>query len=172
MGDKRPKAPITGHVTANEPADRIMMDVIHMKETEGVKYILTPVDVFSRWGMELALPNIKATTVTAALRRHAIPAGLGRPKEFLIDGGSEFKGQLQEACAAWGSDWRPHTPHHSESAGAVERLNKTLELRMAHFSRQCKCSWVDALPLALEAYNGSIHAGLSKQGVAFSPAEI
>jgi hypothetical protein len=37
FGDKRPKAPVTGHVTASEPAERIMMDVIHMKEAEGHK---------------------------------------------------------------------------------------------------------------------------------------
>ena len=35
FGDKRPKAPVTGHVTASEPAERIMMDVVHMKEAEG-----------------------------------------------------------------------------------------------------------------------------------------
>ena len=172
FGDKCAKAPITGHVTADEPAERIMMDVVHLKEAEGYKYALTLVDVFSRWGIAIPLTNIKASSVTKALRRHAIPAGMGRPGEFLIDGGSEFKSHLQESCAAWGSKWRPHTPHHSESAGAVERFNKTLELRLAHFSKQCDCNWLDALPLAVEAYNGSIHAGLSKKGIAFSPAEI
>ena len=30
---------------------------------------------------------------------------------------------------------------------------------------------MDALPLAVEAYNGSIHAGLSRKGITFSPAE-
>ena len=102
----------------------------------------------------------------------AIPAGLGRPAEFLIDGGSEFKAEVQEACRAWGSKWRMHTPHHSQSAGAIERLNKTLELRTAHFSKACKCSWVDAIPLAVEAYNGSVHAGLSQGSVALSLAEL
>lgn len=172
FGDKCAKAPITGHVTASEPASRIMMDVIHLKEAEGFKYILTLVDVFSRWGMAIPLVNIKAKSVTTALRRHAIPAGMGRPKEFLVDGGSEFKSHLQEACVSWGSAWRPHTPYHSESAGAVERFNKTLELRIAHFAKQCECNWVDALPLALEGYNGAVHAGLSKKGIAFSPAEL
>ena len=71
-----------------------------------------------------------------------------------------------------GSNWRPHTPHHSESAGAIERFNKTLELRVAHFSKECKCNWLDALPLATEAYNGSVHAGLSGSVMAFSPAEL
>ena len=31
-GDKLPKAPIQGHVTAAEPSQRIMMDVVHMDE--------------------------------------------------------------------------------------------------------------------------------------------
>ena len=103
FGDKCAKAPITGHVTADEPAERIMMDVVHLKEAEGYKYALTLVDVFSRWGIAIPLTNIKASSVTKALRRHAIPAGMGRPGEFLIDGGSEFKSHLQESCAAWGT---------------------------------------------------------------------
>ena len=122
--------------------------------------------------MAIPLQNIKSKTVTDALRRHAIPGGMGRAHEFLLDGGSEFKGHLQEACTAWGSNWRPHTPHHSESAGAIERFNKTLELRVGHFAKQGYCNWVDALPLATEAYNGSVHAGLSSKGTAFSPAEL
>ena len=172
FGDKCAKTPITGHVTADKPAEQIMMDVVHLKEAEGYKYALTLADVFSRWGIAIPLTNIKASRVTKALRWHAIPTEMGRPREFLIDGGSEFKSHLQESCTAWGTEWRPHTPHHSESAGAVERFNKTLELRLAHFAKQCDCNWLDALPLAVEAYNGSIHAGLSKKGIAFSPAEI
>ena len=43
---------------------------------------------------------------------------------------------------------------------------------MAHFSKECNCNWLDALPLATEAYNGSVHAGLSGKGLAFSPAEL
>jgi len=171
-GDKLPKAPIQGHVTAAEPSQRIMMDVVHMDEVEGYKYLVTLVDVFSRWAMAVPVENIKAATITRALRRQAIPNGMGRPFEFLIDGGSEFKKELQAACSAWGSKWRPHTPHHSESAGAVERFNKTIELRIAHFTKHCSCNWLDAMPLALEAYNGSIHVGLSKGGIAFSPAEL
>jgi hypothetical protein len=143
-----------------------------MKGVEGYSYVLTITDVFSRWGMAIALKNLKSATIVTALRRTAIPAGLGRPGEFLIDGGSEFKLQLEEACAAWGSKWRPHTPHHSSSAGLVERFDKTIELRLAHFSKECNCSWLDAIPLAAEAYNGSVHAALSKGGNAFSPAEI
>ena len=156
-GDKPAQAPITGHVTATEPAQRIMMDVIHMQDVEGYRYVLVIECIYSRWAMAIPMKNVKAATVCQALRRLAIPAGLGRPTEFLIDGGSEFKAEVQEACRAWGSKWRMHTPHHSQSAGAIERLNKTLELRTAHFSKSCKCSWVDATPLAVEAYNGSVH---------------
>ena len=134
--------------------------------------MVTLVDVFSRWTMSVTVENIQTATITRALRRQAIPNGMGRPFEFLIDGGSEFEKELQAACSAWGSKWRPHTPHHSESAGAVERFNKTIELRIAHFTKHCSCNWLDAVPLALEAYNGSIHVGLSKGGIAFSPAEL
>ena len=41
FGDKSPKAPITGHVAAAEPAGRVMMDIVHMHESEGYRYALT-----------------------------------------------------------------------------------------------------------------------------------
>ena len=68
-GDKPARAPITGHVTASEPAQRIMMDIIHMKEVEGYKYVLTIVCIYSRWAMAIPLKNIKAATVCQALRK-------------------------------------------------------------------------------------------------------
>ena len=108
----------------------------------------------------------------SSIKKATIPAGLGRPGEFLVDGGSEFKAEVKGVCIAWGSKWRAHTPHHSQSAVAIERFNKTIELRTAHFGKSCKCTWLDALLLALEAYNGSIHAGLSKDNITFAPAEL
>ena len=171
-GDKRPGAPITGHVTADEPAQRIQMDAVHMTNVEDMQYMITLCDVFSRWGMAIPVKDLKSKTVVQALRRHAIPQGMGRPGEFLLDGGSEFAGFMKAACEAWGTKYRVHTPHHSQSAGIIERLNKTLELRIAHFSRQCDCTWLDALPMALEAYNGSVHLALSQGQVGISPAEV
>jgi hypothetical protein len=171
-GDKRPAAPITGHVTAEEPAHRIQMDAVHMTDTEGAAFMITLCDIFSRWAIAVPVKDLKSKTVVQALRRHAIPQGMGRPGEFLLDGGSEFAGFLKAACEAWGTKYRIHTPHHSQSAGIIERLNKTLELRIAHFSRECKCNWLDALPLALESYNGSVHISLSQGQVGVSPAEV
>ena len=103
VGDKRPAAPVTGHVTAEEPAEKVQIDIIHMKLEEGHKYILTLCDVYSRWGMAIPLTNIKAETVAKALKRQAIPNGLGRPVYFLVDGGSEFKAKVVAACTAWGT---------------------------------------------------------------------
>ena len=41
-----------------------------------------------------------------------------------------------------------------------------------HFSKQGKCGWINALPLAAEAYDGSVHAGLLQNGTSFSLAEL
>ena len=172
VGDKRPAAPVTGHVTADEPAEKVQIDIIHMKLEEGHKYILTLCDVYSRWRMAIPLTNIKAETVAKALKRQAIPNGLGRPVYFLVDGGSEFKAEVIAACTAWGTKWRTHMPHHSQSAGIIEKFNKTLEVRITHFVNQCDCNWMGALPLALESYNGAVHAALSQGTIGISPAEV
>ena len=171
-GDKRPAAPITRHVTAEEPAEKVQIDVIHMKLEEGHKYVLTLCDVYSRWGMAIPLTNIRADTIAKALKRQAIPGGLGRPTTFLADGGSEFKAEVVAACTAWGTKWRTHMPHHSQSAGIIERFNKTLEVRIAHFVTQCGCNWMDALPLAVESYNGVMHTSLPQGITGISPAEV
>ena len=170
-GDKRPGAPITGHVIAEEPTEKVQIDVIHMKLEEGHKYVLTLCDVYSRWGTCMAIPltNIKAETIATALRLQAIPGGLGRPTTFLVDGGSEFKAEVIAACTALGTKWRTHMPHYSQSAGIIERFNKTLEVRISHFVTQCDCTWMDALPLALESYNGAVHTALSQGTTGISP---
>lgn len=94
---KARRAPIAGHVTAARPAEMLTMDIVHMPEVNGYKYLLTVVDVFSKYGAAVPLTEITATAVLTALVQEVLSHGYGRPKYWVVDGGSEFQDVLQEA---------------------------------------------------------------------------
>ena len=127
---KAPAAPIQGHdiVQADECAQVVTADIVHMPDANGNTYMLTVMDtcIFSRYGDAVPLTAITALEVTIALRDVVLPNGWGRPEMWVLDGGSEFKAELAEALEAWGADWRESAPEHPESHGAIERYNRTL----------------------------------------------
>ena len=72
-------APIQGHITAQAPAEVVTMDLIHMANANGMNYILTVMDVFSKYAFCVALSEATAAAVTEALVHHVVPHGVGRP---------------------------------------------------------------------------------------------
>jgi hypothetical protein len=53
------KAPLAGHTEADECAEVIAIDVMHLPDVEGYKYMLCCTDVFSRWGMAAPMKDLK-----------------------------------------------------------------------------------------------------------------
>ena len=64
---KAPRAEIAGNVKATRPTEMLTMDIVHMPEVDAYKYLLTVVDVFTKYGAAVALSEITATAVTTAL---------------------------------------------------------------------------------------------------------
>jgi hypothetical protein len=135
--------------------------------------MLCCVDVFSRWGMAAPMKDLTTATVVEALRKRILqPNGCGKPTKWLIDGGSEFKKDVTSALEAWAADVRMKAPHHSESAGVIERFIQDLEAKMSHFTTE-NANWLEIYPDALDACNASVSESLSDGDVAaISPAEV
>ena len=128
---KAPAAPLMGHTTAHVPAEVVALDIIHLPLVAGGhRYLLTGVDVFSRFGFAVPLKKIDTASVLMGLKSSMLPIGLGKPGLFLLDGGPEFKDQIRQAIQAWDSKARVHAPHHHESAGTIEIFNKTIEKKI------------------------------------------
>ena len=170
---KARKAPIQGHVEAKAPAEMITMDMVHMLNADGYEYLLNVVDVYSKYGMSIPLKEATSQSVVEALRDHVLVHGFGRPKYWIVDGGSEFKEVFAETVKAWGAQLHDSAPNHPQSHGAIEKFNRSLENKMAKLNSQQKDgSWMDVRAAAVEAINNSVHATLSDGESVLSPAEV
>jgi hypothetical protein len=170
---KARKAPIQGHVEAKAPAEMITMDMVHMLNADGYEYLLNVVDVYSKYGMSIPLKKATSQSVVEALRDHVLVHGFGRPKYWIVDGGSEFKEVFAETVKAWGAQLHDSAPNHPQSHGAIEKFNRSLENKMAKLNSQQKDgSWMDVRAAAVEAINNSVHATLSDGESVLSPAEV
>ena len=79
----------------------ITMDMVHMLNADGYEYLLNVVDVYSKYGMSIPLKKATSQSVVEALRDHVLVHGFGRPKYWIVDGGSEFKEVFAETVKAW-----------------------------------------------------------------------
>src|SRR3989442_2994259 len=80
--------------------ERIAIDLTgpHNRSRNGNVYILTVIDLFSKWVEAIPIKNKEAITVSKALFEHVI-SRFGIPVQILSDGGMEFEGStLQELC--------------------------------------------------------------------------
>ena len=182
-GQKPGKVPLQGYIQANRPGQRYALDIVHVNRqpwgkatrqksvtaengggNEDYEYILTCVDICSRWAIAVPLQEITADKVLTALTWHVIGIYV-QPEEFICDGGSEFKKDVEQACGLIGIGVHRSVAYHHEGNGVVERFNRTLADTMAKFieeeHRLVKKEWVEMLPWAVMAYNSSVHKMLS-----------
>ena len=130
------------------------------KANDRSRYLLTVIDVFSRYAWAVPAAKKTGAIVRDALREVFHQAGARRPKHLHTDKGKEFfNKEVQELLRAEGV-------HHfaSESdqkAALVERFNRTLKLRMAHYLTGANTMrYIDILPKLLSGYNASLHRSI------------
>ena len=170
---KPAKAPIQGHVQADSPGEMAAMDILHMSESDGYKYLLTVVDVYSRYGIAVPLKDISARTVSEAVRDHISPCGFGRPPRWLTDGGSEFKAEMAEALEAWDAKAIKSAADHPQSHGIIERYNRQVINNVAKLLKESKqAEWTAVIAAACEAGNCAVSRSLSEGGEMVSPSEL
>ena len=147
-------APIQGHVTAQAPGEVVTMDLIHMPLANGMNYLLTVMDVFSKYAFTVPLASATAVAVTEAVVHQVTPHGVGRPPYWVLDGGSEFKSVLADVIKAWGAVPAVSSPNHRQSHGLIERYNRTISNKIAKVLDESEeALWTDVLPAATEMVN-------------------
>ena len=139
------------------------------------KYILTCVDVCSRWAIAIHLESITSESILKALIWNVVSL-YGLPEEWIVDGGSEFKGDFDQAFVLMGRKIHRSVAYHHEGNEAVKRFNRTLcdiiskmvvdEAKLTHKA------WVDLLPWAVLAYNSSVHKALSSHSEGLTQAHL
>ncbi|XP_038658272.1 protein NYNRIN-like [Scyliorhinus canicula] len=137
------------HPEPLRPFEHIQMDFIELTPSEGKKYCLVMVDMFSKWVEVFPTAKQDASAVTKALLTEIIPRW-GIPEKSSSDNGTPFVNQaLKQVGEYLGIDLRQHCAYHPASGGAVERENATLKNKLAKCCDEMGIPWTKALPVVL-----------------------
>lgn len=162
------KAPLQPTVS-KYPWSEIMIDFVGpvTKSGRGHKYLLVIVDLFSKYVEALPAKNVEAETVARLLVYHVF-SRWGLPLKIKSDRGTHFTaGIIKELCKMLGIQHKFHMAWHPESAGAVERTNRTVVEILKKYVTGAGKDWDIALPLVLTALRSTQHASTK-----LSPHEV
>ena len=122
----------------------------------GHTYVLTVIDLFSRWCWAIPLKQRTAVEIGAALLREVMAPNYIWPHVFRSDNAVEFLGNvIAYLNAKLEIDHITGATYHPESQGVVERLHRKInDLMRGVFAQviqksEADTSWVDFLPFVV-----------------------
>jgi len=142
-----------------EPWIHVSVDITgpHPRSSRSNQYILTLVEVFSKWAEAIPLRNHTAPTVARSLVTHVF-SKFGAPLQLLTDGGSEFELELFRELMRWMEiDKLRTTAYRPSCNGVVERFHRTLNLTLGKVVSESQRDCDERLPLVLAAYRATPH---------------
>src|SRR5271154_553 len=128
-------------------------------ENDGYRYLLTVIDLFSRYAWARPIKTKSAADVTTAFR--SILAQDGRkPKKLQTDNGREFENATFQLMLT-DNNIKFFTISSAYKAAVVERFNRTLKGKMWKFFTHTGIHrWLEVLPRLLASYNASNHRSI------------
>jgi len=144
-------------------ADLVFMDH-YAHVNSGYKYILTIIDVLSKYAWALPLKDKNPKSVIAAFDTIK-----DRKCKFLhTDKGGEFMGVLFQDYLKSRGIKHYTTENEDIKACVVERFNRTLKgLMFRYFTHSGSYRYIDVLPKLMESYNRSFH-----RSIRMRPADV
>ena len=139
--------------------ERLAIDVTgpHPKSRNGFCYIVTVLDLFSKWAFAFPVRNHEAITV-AHLLVDKVFSVFGIPQQLLSDRGPEFEGNLmRELCHALEIDKLRTTAYKPSTNGAIERFHRSLNALLGKVVSDNQRDWDQWIPAVLSAYHASPH---------------
>lgn len=136
-------------------ADLVEM-IPYASKNQNFKYILTVIDVFSKFAWAFPIKNKTGIEVTKAMENifkkdHRIP------KNMQTDLGKEFYNKnFSDLMKNYKINH--YSTYSAKKAAIVERFNRTLKRKMwMQFNLQGTYRWLKMLPTLIDEYNGSKH---------------
>ncbi|GFR81299.1 Gypsy retrotransposon integrase-like protein 1 [Elysia marginata] len=151
-------APLQHVHVVEEPFQRVIIDIVGPLPVseDRFEYLLTMVDVVTRWAEAVPLRRITATDVAESLFQ--IFCRLGFPLEIQSDRGQQFMSHLlAEFNKLCDINHYFSTPYHPQTNGVVERFHGTLKSILGKLANECPTKWTKYLPAALFAYRNQVH---------------
>ena len=129
-------------------------DLVDMKafaeDNKGIKYLLTVLDVFSKYGWIVPLKTKTGAEVAKALKKIFEER---KPEKLWVDKGKEFYNRDVKSLIDI------YSTENEEKASVVERWNRTMKERMyKYFSANNTRKYIDVLDDMVKGYNETVHS--------------
>ena len=141
----------------SEPFSKVAFDLVGPlpRTTSGYRYVLTMMDLYSKFPAAVPLKKVDNVTVIEAMME--VFASYGLPKVLLTDQGSVFTSRLTRAmCEQFQIEKIQTSPYHPQSDGALERWHACLKGMLKRSGRELK-EWDRHLKYLLFAYRSTPH---------------
>lgn len=151
-------------IDAQWQADLVDMQA-YTKYNNGYRYILTCIDIFSKYAWAVPLKKKTGAEVVKAFR--GIFKSGRKPIKLNTDQGTEFENRV---VARFLREQRIYffSTRSDKKAAVVERFNRTLKTKMwRYFTHKNTFKYIDVLQGFLQAYNQSKH-----RTIGMAPAEV
>jgi transposase InsO family protein len=149
--------------------ERIVMDVKGpvAKTKRGNRFLLTFVDLASRWVEAFAIRDHSAATISRVLVEEVFTRH-GAPSLIISDQGTDFMSHLfQEVMSIIGTSHQYNPAYTYWTQGAIERVHGSLSEIITHFIINKDREWDQILPYALAAYRTAVH-----RSTGYAPFEL
>ena len=118
-----------------------------LPHSQGMTYLFTIIDRFTRWPEAIPLPDAQAATCAQALVHHWI-SRFGVPEDITSDRGPQFTSVLWAECnKLLGIHHKMTTAYHPQCNGMVERFHRQLKASLK--ARASDTDWFAELPIVL-----------------------
>lgn len=132
------------------------------KENNNYKYLLTIIDVFSKYAWVIPLKNKTQDSIITAFKS-VFKSRI--PKRIHTDSGSEFIGQMSQKYFKE-NNIKFYTLNSEMKASIVERFNRTIKERMwRFFTKTQKHVYYNVLNDIVNAYNKSYHRSIKMRPI-------
>ena len=153
-------------VLVNEINEIFSIDLVEMQEFEnvnnGYRYILTVIDLYSRYAWAIPMINKTALETVKALQT-IINESSKPPKKLWCDNGKEFKNKQVDILLKK-YNIEIYSTYGNAKAATIERFNRSLkELMFKMFSLNSNRIWYDKLNELLNIYNNRTHKGIENK---------
>ncbi|KAK4287334.1 hypothetical protein Pmani_039592, partial [Petrolisthes manimaculis] len=151
-----------------EPFERVQVDIVGPlpRTSNGHLYILTIMDMATRYPEAVPLRNISASVVIRELINFFTHFGL--PKEIQSDQGSNFLSKIfRQVMRQLNITQVSSTAYHPQSQGTIERFHQTLKSMLRKHCEDYQKEWDKSLPYVLFAIRE-----VPNESLGFSPFEL
>ena len=155
---------VVGGVDETWAADLVDMSAFS-RDNRGFKFLLSIIDIFSKYGWLVPLKDKKGTTVRDAFRTVFKDR---TPKKLWTDKGSEFYNrEVKELLQKHGVEI--YSTENEEKSSVVERWNRTMKEKMfKYFSANSTRAYLPVLDDLVRQYNTTKHRSIKMTPVAAS----